>query len=160
VPGLQRRRAARAIANSEPEVRRGLIFATISLALFMMSVSSTIVATVLPVLSHELGASIIWVGWTITAYSFGLVLMLPLSGKLSDRYGRRRVFLGSLFTFTIASLCCGLVNDIYVLIALRALQAVGGAGFTPSATGIVVDYFGARAIAPSASSAASSRSAR
>lgn len=142
MPGLEGRGAALAMASSAPEVRRGLIFATIAIALVMMSVGSTIVATVLPVLQHELGASINWAGWTITAYSFGFVLMLPLSGKLSDRYGRRRVFLGSLFTFTAASLCCGLVNDIYLLIALRALQAAGGAGFTPSATGIIVDYFG------------------
>lgn len=130
------------MANSEPEIRRGPIFTTISLALLMMSVDSTIVATALRALQHELGASINWVGWTITAYSFGFVLMLPLSGKLSDRYGRRRVFLGSLITFTATSLCCGLVNNIYLLIALRALQGAGGAGFTPSATGIVVDYFG------------------
>ena len=68
--------------------------------------------------------------------------MLPISGKLSERYGRRRVFLGSVVAFTVASLCCGLADNIYVLIALRALQAAGGAGFTPSATGIVVDYFG------------------
>lgn len=130
------------MANSGPEVRRGLIFATISLALLMMSVDSTIVATALHALQQGLSTSINWAAWTITAYSFGFVLMLPLSGKLSDRYGRRRVFLGSLFTFTVASLCCGLVNDIYLLIVLRALQAAGGAGFTPSATGIVVDYFG------------------
>ncbi len=126
----------------EPEVRRGLIFTTISLALLMMSVDSTIVATALHALEHELRSSINWVGWTITAYSFGFVLMLPLSGKLSDRYGRRRIFLGSLVTFTAASLCCGLVSNIYLLIVLRALQGAGGAGFTPSATGIVVDYFG------------------
>jgi len=68
--------------------------------------------------------------------------MLPLSGKFSDRYGRRRVFLGSVVAFTAASLFCGLATNIYMLIALRALQAAGGAGFTPSATGIVVDHFG------------------
>jgi len=65
--------------------------------------------------------------------------MLPISGKLSERYGRRRVFLGSVVAFTAASLCCGLADNIYVLITLRAIQAAGGAGFTPSATGIVVD---------------------
>jgi len=68
--------------------------------------------------------------------------MLPLSGKFSERYGRRRVFLGSVVAFTAASLFCGLATNIYMLIALRALQAAGGAGFTPSATGIVVDHFG------------------
>src|SRR5690606_10299676 len=73
---------------------------------------------------------------------FGFVVMLPVSGRLSERYGRRRVFLGSVVVFTAASLFCGLANDISLLIPLRALQAAGGAGFTPSATGIVVDYVG------------------
>lgn len=123
-------------------VSRGLIFATISLALLMMSIDSTIVATALHAMQHGLNTSINWVGWTLTAYSFGFVLMLPVSGKLTERYGMRRVFLVSVLIFTLASLCCGIANNIYVLIVLRALQAAGGAGFTPSATGIVVNYFG------------------
>jgi MFS family permease len=68
--------------------------------------------------------------------------MLPVSGKLSEHYGCRRVFLGSVVVFTMASLCCGLADNIYVLVALRGLQAAGGAGFTPSATEIIVNYFG------------------
>jgi MFS family permease len=126
----------------QPPVRRVVIFATVSLALIMMAVDSTIVATALNALRHGLHTTINWAGWTLTAYSFGFVLMLPVSGKLSEWCGRRRVFVGSVVTFTLASLCCGLADNIYVLIALRALQAAGGAGFTPSATGIVVDYFG------------------
>jgi len=119
-----------------------LVFAIVALTLFMMSVDSTIVATALYSLHRGLQTSINWAGWTITTYSFGFVLMLPMSGKLSERYGRRRVFLGSVVAFTAASLFCGLATNIYMLIALRALQAAGGAGFTPSATGIVVDHFG------------------
>ncbi|MBO0894442.1 MAG: MFS transporter, partial [Acidimicrobiales bacterium] len=118
------------------------IFVVVGLALLMSSLDQTIVATALHALQHGLGASINWTSWTITIYSVGLVLMLSLTSKLSDRYGRRRVFFASVIVFSGASLCCGLANDIYVLIALRALQAAGGAGFTPSATGIVVDYFG------------------
>ncbi|MGH2926883.1 MAG: MFS transporter [Solirubrobacteraceae bacterium] len=119
-----------------------MIFTTVALALMMMSIDSTIVATALLALQHELQTSINWAGWTITGYAFGFVLMLPASGKLSEQYGRRRVFLGSVFVFTAASLLCGLADNIYVLIALRAVQAAGGAGFTPSATGIIVDHFG------------------
>ncbi len=132
---------AHADAEARP-VRRVLVFAIVAFALLMMSVDSTIVATALDSLQHGLDTSINWAGWTITAYSLGFVLMLPVSGKLAERYGRRRVFIGSVFAFTAASLCCGLADDIFVLIALRALQAAGGAGFTPSATGIVVDHFG------------------
>ena len=123
-------------------VRRVPVFTIVAMALLMMSVDSTIVATALGSLQEGLGTSINWAGWTITAYSLGFVLMLPISGKLSERYGRRRVFLGSVIAFTAASLCCGLAEDIFVLIALRAVQAAGGAGFTPSATGIIVDHFG------------------
>ena len=129
-------------AGENPPVRRVLVFSIVALALMMMSVDSTIVATALHALQHGLHTSINWAGWTLTAYSFGFVLMLPVSGKLSEQFGRRRVFAGSVIAFTVASLFCGLADNIYVLIALRAIQAAGGAGFTPSATGIVVDYFG------------------
>ena len=123
-------------------VRLGVVFAIIALALLMMSIDATIVATALHSLRLELHTSINWTGWTITAYSLGFVVILPVAGKLSERYGCRRVFLGSVAAFTLASLACGLADNIYVLVALRALQAAGGAGFTPSATEIIVDHFG------------------
>ena len=128
-------------AENRP-VRRGLVFTIVALALLMMSIDATIVATALHALRAELQTSIDWAGWTITAYSLGFVVMLPVAGKLSEQYGCRRVFLGSVVAFTIASLCCGLAENIYVLIALRGLQAAGGAGFTPSATEIIVHHFG------------------
>lgn len=129
-------------AGGNQPVSRVVVFTIVAFALAMTSVDATIVATALHALQRGLHASINWAGWTITAYSFGFVLMLPVSGKLSERYGCRRVFLGSIIAFTIASLGCGLADNIYVLIALRALQAAGGAGFTPSATGIIVERFG------------------
>ncbi len=128
--------------QESPPVRRVLVFTIVALALLMMSVDTTIVATALDSLQHGLQTSINWAGWTITAYALGFVLMLPISGKLSERYGHRKVFIGSVVAFTAASLCCGLADDIYVLVALRAVQAAGGAGVTPSATGMVVDHFG------------------
>jgi EmrB/QacA subfamily drug resistance transporter len=145
LPRSDRESSNDVVEASEPAgrpARRVLIFTAVSLALLMSSLDTTIVATALHSLQHGLHTSITWAGWTITAYSLGLVLMLPVCGKLSDRYGRRRVFLACVVVFSAASLCCGLVNNIYLLIALRAVQAAGGAGFTPSATGIVVEHFG------------------
>jgi EmrB/QacA subfamily drug resistance transporter len=123
-------------------MRRGLLFAVVSLALFMSTLDQTIVATALHSLQLGLNASITWAGWTITAYSLGLVLTLSLAGKLTERYGPRRVFIVSVVVFSAASLCCGLVTNIYLLVGLRFIQACGGAGFTPSATSIVVQHFG------------------
>ncbi|HVB89491.1 MAG TPA: MFS transporter, partial [Beijerinckiaceae bacterium] len=76
-------------------VPRVLVFTIIALSLLMMSVDSTIVATALESLRQGLHTSINWAGWTITAYSFGFVLIVPISGILCERYGRRRVFLAS-----------------------------------------------------------------
>ena len=112
------------------------------MALLMSSLDGTIVATALHAIQDGLHTSINWASWVITAYSVGLVLALSLAGKLSDRFGRRRFFLVSVAVFAGASLCCGLADNIYVLIALRAVQAAGGAGFTPSATGIITENFG------------------
>jgi MFS family permease len=112
------------------------------MALLMSSLDGTIVATALHTISRSLNASINWTSWVITAYSVGMVSALSLAGKFSDRFGRRRFFLASVTVFAAASLCCGLAGNIYLLIALRAVQAAGGAGFTPSATGIIADNFG------------------
>ena len=125
-----------------PAPHRVAIFSVVALALLMSSLDGTIVATALHAIQHGLNASINWTSWVITAYSVGMVLALSLAGKLSDQFGRRRFFLASVVVFASASLCCGLAGNIYLLIALRAVQAAGGAGFTPSATGIITENFG------------------
>ena len=129
-------------SDTDRHPQRWLIFAVVSVALLMSSIDQTIVATALSAIHTDLHATINWAGWTITVYSLGRVLILPLAGRISDQYGRRTIFLASVALFTAASLACGLANDIYLLIVLRAVQAVGGAAFMPSATGIVVDHFG------------------
>ncbi len=123
-------------------VRKNTVFLIVGAALLMMSIDSTIVATALGAIQEGLDTSINLAGWTLTAYSFGFVLMLPVSGKLAERFGRRRVFLASVIVFSVASFGCALADNIYVLILLRAIQAAGGAGFTPTATGIIVEHFG------------------
>jgi EmrB/QacA subfamily drug resistance transporter len=108
----------------------------------MTSVDQTIVATALPALQRDLHAQVNWSTWTITVYALGQVMIMPLAGKIGDQYGRKQVFLGAAVLFTAASLCCGLADNIYLLIVLRAMQAIGGGAFLPSATGIVTELFG------------------
>jgi len=137
-----------AVGDGRPETtqaaapHRVAIFSVVAMALLMSSLDGTIVATALHAIQHGLGASIDWTGWVITAYSVGLVLALSLAGKLSGRFGRRRFFIASVVVFAGASMCCGLAGNIYLLIGLRAVQAAGGAGFTPSATAIITGTFG------------------
>jgi EmrB/QacA subfamily drug resistance transporter len=136
--------ASTASALAEPHPRRRLIFFIVSIALFMASVDQTIVATALSPIERELHAGIQWGGWVITIYALGQVLVMPLAGKISDIYGKKRVFLAAAVIFTAASLLCGLSVNIYMLVALRAVQAIGGGAFMPSASGLVSDHFGAQ----------------
>jgi len=132
----------RELASGEPLPGRYVVFAIVSLALLMASVDQTIVATALPSIQHDLHAQVNWSSWTITIYALGQILVMPLAGKLGDQYGRKKVFLGAGVLFTTASLCCGFAGSISLLIVLRALQAIGGGAFMPTATGIVAQQFG------------------
>lgn len=134
--------AARSTTTHPTGGRLVVLFIVVTLALFLQSLDSTIVATALHAIQDDLHTSVTWAGWTITVYAFVMILMLPLAARLSDRLGRKRVFLTSVGGFALASLCCSLAGDIHILIAMRALQAACGAAFTPSATGLVVDHFG------------------
>lgn len=123
--------------------RGRLVFMIVAVALFMTSVDLTIVATALPAIHRGLHASINWAGWTITIYGLFQVIALPIAGKLSSQFGRRRVFLCGITVFTAASLSCGFSTDIYMLIVFRAIQALGGGALQPSAAGLIADHFGA-----------------
>lgn len=118
------------------------IFAVASIALFMSSLDGTIVATGLPTLRTALHTQLNWAGWTMTAYQLGLVIAMPVAGRVADTLGHKRVFVGAAVLFTATSLLCGLVGNVGVLIALRLVQAAGGAAFMPAASGIVMDVFG------------------
>jgi len=130
------------INDAEPKPGRRLIFAVVSIALFMASLDQNIVATALPSIQHDLHAQINWSSWTITIYALGQLLAMPLGGVLSEQYGRKRVFVIAVSIFTVSSLLCGLSTSIYTLVPLRALQAIGGGGLMPSASGIVSDQYG------------------
>ena len=122
--------------------RRWAVFAIVAAALFMASIDMTIISTALKPIHESLHAPLNWTGWSITAFTLGMLITMPVAGRISDQFGRKRVFLLCAVLFTVSSLACGLSTNIAELIALRVLQAIGGGGFMPSATGIVADHFG------------------
>ena len=122
-------------------MRRYFIFALVGLGLLMSSIDATVVAVALPNFIKDFHATILWAAWTISIYYIAVTVSMPLVGKLSDSFGRKRIFLISLGLFTGSSLACGLAPSIYTLIGFRFLQGIGGAAFLPTASGIVSDYF-------------------
>jgi EmrB/QacA subfamily drug resistance transporter len=134
--------ASTAVATDEPLAHRRLVFGIVAIALLMASIDQTIVATALNAIRGDLHAELNWSGWTITIYALGQIIVMPLAGRLGDQFGRKRVFLGAAVLFTVASLCCSLADNIYLLVVFRAFQAIGGGAFMPTATGIVAEQFG------------------
>jgi EmrB/QacA subfamily drug resistance transporter len=136
--------ALRPVKADRPSKQAYLTFAVVGMALLMASIDSTIVAVGLPTLLTDLKTNLALVGWTMTGYQFAQSIVMPIAGKLSDEWGRKRLFLAAVAFFTISSIAAGFAPNIYVLIVCRILQGIGGGTFLPSATGIVSDAFGDR----------------
>jgi EmrB/QacA subfamily drug resistance transporter len=104
-------------------------------------IDSTVVAVALPAIGHNLHAGFQDLQWTVTAYALTLASLILLAGSLSDRWGRRRVFLAGLIWFTAASVLCAAAPGIGWLIAARAVQGIGGALMTPASLAIIEAAF-------------------
>ncbi len=102
-----------------------------SIALFMVSLDNLVVTTALPVIRHELHASISQLEWTVNAYTLTFAVLLLTGAALGDRFGRRRMFVLGLVLFTGASAAAALSTSANALDIARALQGVGGAIVTP-----------------------------
>src|SRR4051812_5241914 len=79
--------------------------------------------------------------WVITSYLAANAIILPISGWLALRLGRRNYFLGSIAVFTLASAMCGMATSLSVLIAARVLQGLAGGGLQPSSQAVLLDAF-------------------
>lgn len=92
--------------------------------MFGLEISS--VPTILPTLERVLHASFQQLQWIMNAYTIAVTTVLMATGTLADRYGRKRVFIVSIVVFGLASLICGLAQDVLVLILSRFLQGMSG----------------------------------
>src|SRR5665213_3945064 len=108
---------------------------------FMLLVAVTIVQVALPTIQRHLGASFTDLQWVIDAYALTLATLILSWGSISDRFGRKRVFLVGLSVFTASSLLCGLATSITMLIWSRALQGVGGAAMFATGLALIAQDF-------------------
>ncbi len=111
----------------------------------MMTLDVTVVNVALSGIARDLESGLGKVQWTVSAYSLAFGALLLTAGALSDRVGRRSVFMAGMALFTVASAGCGLAPDIGTLIAARAAQGLGGAlVFAPTLALLAAAYEGAR----------------
>jgi len=121
--------------------RRWAILAVLGLAQLMVVLDATIVNIALPSAQADLGFSDANRQWIITAYALAFGSLLLFGGRLSDLFGRKRVFIGGLIGFAAASALGGLAQDFTVLVTARALQGVFGALLAPAALSLLTTTF-------------------
>ena len=121
--------------------RRWGVLAIVGAAFFMTILDVAIVNVALPSIETDLNVTETTVQWVLIAYAITFGGFLLLGGRMADLLGRKRIFIVGLVLFTIASLVCGLANNIGVLIGARAVQGIGAAIISPAALSIVTTTF-------------------
>lgn len=125
---------------SESKSKFGFVVAGLLLGIFISAMDNTIVATAMGTIVSDLGGLDKFV-WVTSAYMVAAMAGMPIFGKLSDMYGRKRFFIFGLIVFLIGSALCGTANSIIQLSIYRAIQGIGGGALMPIAFAIVFDIF-------------------
>jgi DHA2 family multidrug resistance protein len=125
----------------KPKHNPWAIALTVTLATFMEVLDTSIANVALPHIAGSVGASQDEATWVLTSYLVSSAVILPISGWLSDRFGRKRFYLSCVVMFTACSMLCGLAPTLPFLIIARVLQGLGGGGLAPSEQAILADTF-------------------
>jgi EmrB/QacA subfamily drug resistance transporter len=120
--------------------RLNIIVIGIMLSLFLSSMEGTVVATAMPTIVSQLGGLSIY-SWVFSIFMLASTTTVPIYGKLSDVYGRKIVYIVSMFLFLIGSILCGMARSMEQLIFFRAIQGLGAGGVLPLAFTIVGELF-------------------
>ena len=121
--------------------RRLIITITAILCALLEIVDTTIVNVALNDMRGNLGATLSEVGWVITAYAIGNVIIVPMTSWLSQQFGRRNYFAASVILFTICSFLCGNADGIFELVLFRFLQGVGGGALLVTSQTIITESY-------------------
>jgi DHA2 family multidrug resistance protein len=124
-----------------PKANPWVIAITVTLATFMEALDTSIVNVAMPHIAGSLSASVDEATWVLTSYLVANAVVLPISGWIANRIGRKRFYMSCVFCFTIASLLCGLAPTLPMLVFLRVVQGAAGGGLQPSEQAILADTF-------------------
>jgi DHA2 family multidrug resistance protein len=111
------------------------------LGLIMAIVDTSIVNVALNDMAGTLGASIDEIGWVATGYILASVIVMPLNGWLTARFGRRNFYAACIAIFTISSFLCGTATSVWQLVFYRVIQGIGGGALQPTAQAILFESY-------------------
>lgn len=119
--------------------RRAIVTITAILCALLEIVDTTIVNVALNDMKGNLGATLSEIGWVITAYAIGNVIVVPMTSWLSQQFGRRNYFAASVLLFTVCSFLCGNASTMWELILFRFLQGIGGGALLVTSQTIITE---------------------
>jgi DHA2 family multidrug resistance protein len=133
--------AAAATASSPQGTHRGLITVSVMLATIMQALDTTIANVALPHMQGTMGATQDQISWVLTSYIVAAAIFMPLTGFLTARLGRKRVFMWAVVGFTVTSMLCGASQNLTQIVIFRLLQGVFGASLVPLSQSVLLDTY-------------------
>ena len=124
---------------AEVGLKKWIITFTVITASLLELIDTTIVNVAIPQIQGNLGATLEDIAWLSTGYAVANVIILPMSGWLGSRFGRKNYFLTSIIVFTLVSFLCGNATSLNELILFRILQGVAGGGLISTAQAILIE---------------------
>lgn len=122
-------------------MKRTILIIAVITAAIMELIDTSIVNVALSHMSGNLGATLEDTSWVITAYAIANVIIIPITGFLAGKLGRRNYYIGSIIAFTFFSMMCGQATNIWVLVAFRFLQGIGGGALLSVSQVIIFELF-------------------
>src|SRR5215218_85129 len=120
---------------------RGVLTVCVMLATIMQALDTTIANVALPYMMGSLSATLDQINWVLTSYIVAAAIMTPVTGFLTARFGRKRVFLITVVGFTGASVLCGMAASLEQMVLFRLLQGVFGAPLVPLSQSVLLDSY-------------------
>ena len=134
------------MASQQDIENRIPITGAMMLATLMNTLDSTIANVALPHMQGSISASQEQITWVLTSYILATAVMIPLSGWLAQRFGRKRMMVYSVVGFTIASMLCGIATNVPEMVFFRLIQGLAGASLMPLSQSVMLDIYPQRLI--------------
>ena len=129
-------------AAVQPEsAKRIWVAMSVMLATIMQALDTTIANVALPHMQGAMGATQDQISWVLTSYIVAAAIFMPLTGFLTARWGRKRVFMWSVVGFTLASMLCGAAQTLPEIVLFRLLQGIFGASLVPLSQAVLLDTY-------------------
>jgi MFS transporter, DHA2 family, multidrug resistance protein len=132
---------AAADAHEFSAARKWIVALSVMLGTVLEVLDSSIVNVSLPHMQGSFSASVDEIAWVVTSYLVAAGIMIPMTGWIAERYGRKRYFVASITTFVIASALCGVAQSLDQIVLFRLLQGAAGAAMMPLSQAILMETF-------------------